>query len=55
MKSHVVVQIVWHVLKRNYSLLIVFFEAKKYVVGLGDKFSISGFMPIEDVSRFESF
>lgn len=29
------------------------FEAKKYVVGLGDKFSISGFMPIEDVHRFE--
>jgi V/A-type H+-transporting ATPase subunit I len=29
------------------------FEAKKYVVGLGDKFSISGFMPVEDVHRFE--
>lgn len=30
------------------------FEAKKYVVGLGDKFSISGFMPEPDVHKFTS-
>jgi len=32
------------------------FEAKKYVVGLGDKFSISGFVEDKDVEKFkESF
>ncbi len=31
-----------------------FYEAKQYVVGLGDKFSISGFTEVKDVKKFKA-